>query len=72
MSHRLVFQVEVELEREEGKFASRDEMAEAIIEWLESANEQSVDGIGADGESTYEVTVWEVAVVDEQKRGRRR
>ena len=50
----------VELEREQGKFATRDEMAEAIIEWLENADEGSIYGIGADGDSTYNTTMWEV------------
>jgi len=54
------FIVEVEVERVEGKFASRDEIDETIAEWLESADEGTVDGIGADGESSYEVTSWSV------------
>lgn len=60
MSHRFTFTVEVELERTEGKFASRDEMAEAIIDMLEGAQED-VYGIGADGDSSYEATSWEVS-----------
>lgn len=60
MAHKFTFTVTVEVEREEGKFASREEMAEAIIEWLESADEGSIDGIGADAESTYTTTLWEV------------
>lgn len=60
MSHRFTFTVTVELEREEGKFAGRDEMAEEIIGWLENADEDTIYGIGADGESTYNTTLWEV------------
>jgi hypothetical protein len=60
MAHRLTFTVSVELERTEGKFASRDEMAEQIIDALESADPGSVDGIGADGMSSYETVAWEV------------
>jgi len=52
--------VTVEVERQEGKFASREEMAEAIVEWLESADEGSIEGIGADGESSYATTSWQV------------
>ncbi len=61
MAHRFTFTVHVELERDEGKFASRAEMADAIREWLEGADEGAVYGIGADGgESTYNTTSWEV------------
>lgn len=60
MAHAFTFTVRVELERESGKFASRDEMAEAIIEMLEGADEGSIYGIGADGDSTYNTTSWEV------------
>ena len=58
MTHRLSFTVQVELERVEGKFAGRDEMAEAITEMIENANEGDICGIGADGESDYEITEW--------------
>ena len=60
MAHRFTFTVTVELERESGKFAPRDEMSLAIAEWLENANEGSLDGIGSDGDSTYEVTDWTI------------
>jgi 3-oxoacyl-(acyl-carrier-protein) synthase len=55
MSSRFRFVVEVELERTEGKFAGRDEMADAIQNALDDANPSQVDGIGNDGTSTYEV-----------------
>jgi hypothetical protein len=57
---KLTFTINVELERTEGKFASRDEMAEEILGWLENANEGEVSGIGADCASTYEITAWDV------------
>jgi len=60
MAHKFTFTVSVELEREEGKFASREEMADAIREWLEGADEGAIYGIGADGDSTYNTTSWEV------------
>lgn len=63
MAHTFTFTVTVELEREQGKFATRDEMAEAIIEWLQNADEGSIYGIGADGDSTYNTTQWEVEQV---------
>lgn len=60
MAHTFVFKVTVTTERTEGKFAPRDEQAEALAEMLEGANEGSIDGIGADGESSYEITDWSV------------
>lgn len=60
MAHRFTFVVTVEVERESGKFAPRDEIAEQISEWLEAADEGQVCGIGADGESDYDVTNWSV------------
>lgn len=60
MAHRFTFTVEVELERSEGKFAARDEMADAIIDMLEGA-EDGVYGIGSDGDSSYDVTGWSVS-----------
>lgn len=59
MAHRFTFTVTVELEREAGKFATRDEMSEELLNWLEGANESQVYGIGADGDSTYNITNWE-------------
>lgn len=61
MSSRFKFTVEVTLDRVEGKFAGRDEMAEQIQEALDSANPYTVDGIGADGTSSYEVSDWSVS-----------
>jgi hypothetical protein len=57
MAHRFTVILEVEVERTEGKFASRDEIAEAIQEALANAGEgESLSGIGADGNSEYEIT----------------
>lgn len=52
--------VDVELERTSGKFASRDELAEALIAELD-VDPGSIYGVGADGESEYDVTGWEVS-----------
>ena len=46
------FTIEVEVERVEGKFAPRDEIADALISACEDA---SLYGLGADGASEYEV-----------------
>lgn len=60
MAHTFTFTVTVEVERESGKFAARDEISEQITEWLEGADEGSIDGIGADGESSYSTISWTV------------
>lgn len=52
MAHRFKFVVEVELERTEGKFVSRDDMAQELLDAIESADPGSVDV----DESSYEVT----------------
>jgi len=48
------FTITLQVERVEGKFASNDEISERIQEQLESLD-FDLDGLGADGESTYEV-----------------
>lgn len=60
MASSFTFTVNVVLEREEGKFMSRDEMQEQLQEALESADPGSVDG-GSDGGSSYAVTEWDVS-----------
>lgn len=57
---RFSYVIEVEVERTEGKFASRDEVAEQLQEALEGADPSSIDGVGADGTSSYEVSSWDV------------
>lgn len=54
------FTVSVEAERVSGKFAGKDEVGEKIQEMLDNANEGSVSGVGADGDSEYEITDWAV------------
>jgi hypothetical protein len=63
MPMKFEFLVSVELERTEGKFAPKDEVTERLTEFLEQANEGSVDGVGADGESVYEIIDWDVRQV---------
>lgn len=60
MANHFRFVVEATLDRTEGKFASRDEMLERLQDALDSANPGTVDGVGSDGTSTYEVTDWSV------------
>lgn len=63
MAHRFTFTIEVTLERESGKFASRDEMADALVDVLEQADPGTVDGIGSDGDSYYTVSDFTVEEV---------
>lgn len=52
--------VDIDVDRVSGKFASRDEIEEALITMIEGANEGSVSGVGADGDSEYEISDWTV------------
>lgn len=56
MAHSFKFTVEVTLEREQGKFVSRDEMAEQLADAIEQADPGTVDV----DDSTYNVTDWVV------------
>lgn len=53
---RLTFNITVELARTSGKFVSKDEITELLLDELSNANPGSVDV----DESEYEVTDWEV------------
>ena len=57
---RVKFTVEAEVERISGKFASKDEIEGEIQQALDEANPGSVSGVGADGDSEYEVNDWTV------------
>ena len=72
MASRFRYVVEVDCERTEGKFASREELAEQIQEALEGADPGQVDGVGSDGMSSYEIIVWEVTEQEPAKLPRRR
>jgi hypothetical protein len=52
-----VFQVTVEVERTEGKFASRDEIAEKIAETISDADPGQID---TDDGAVYEIVSFEV------------
>lgn len=58
---KFTFTVEVEVERISGKFAARDEIEEQIREAIEGADPGSVDGVGADGDTEYEIVTFEVS-----------
>lgn len=67
---RFDFLVSVEVERVEGKFAARDEVEEQLREAIEGADPGQVDGIGADGTSSYEVQSWDVQEQAQPRRQR--
>lgn len=56
MAHTFEFKVTVTVERVTGKFASRDEISEAIMSELEGADPGYLSGLGTDGSSDYETT----------------
>jgi hypothetical protein len=64
--------VTAETERTEGKFASREDVAEELSSSLDDANPGQVDGLGADGTTSYEVTDWTVDEYDEEAEARLR
>jgi hypothetical protein len=59
MAHSFTFTVEVTLERESGKFVSRDEMADQLEQSIQDADPGTVDV----DETTYNVTDWSVMQV---------
>ena len=54
---KFTYTVEVEVERTEGKFASRDDIGEQIADELLNADPGNVTG---ENGGEYEVTSWEV------------
>lgn len=62
-----VFLLTVETERESGKFASADEIAEAIIAAIDEANPGQIDGIGADSESVYTIETFEAEEISKKR-----
>lgn len=56
---RVSILIEIELERETGKFIARDDLIEQIMQEVETANPDSVDV----DESTYTVGDWTVSDV---------
>lgn len=62
------FLVEVDIERESGKFASRDDISEAIAEALNDAPEQAdLSSLGADSDSTYSVVQTDVTYMEKKE-----
>jgi hypothetical protein len=63
------YMIEVEAERVEGKFATRDDIGGQILEEIEGADPGNIFGEG-DGE--YEITQFEVTEVEAAKRSKRK
>jgi hypothetical protein len=61
---RFIFTVEVKVSRSEGKFATRDEIAEQIVEALESADPGSYEG---DNGGEYATESWDVSEEDARR-----
>lgn len=59
---QFTFEVTITVERTEGKFASREELAEQIMSELESAEPMSLTG---DNGGEYEVTEFEISEIDQ-------
>lgn len=55
---RFTYTVEVEVERDEGKFESRDSLGAEIQQALEDADPGSITG---DNGGTYSTSTWEVS-----------
>jgi len=70
MAHSFTFTLVVEVERVSGKFVSRDEIAEHIMEQLEG-NEPDVYGIGPDGDTDYDVVTFDISEAIEVKTKRK-
>ena len=70
MTMRFEFVVSVDVERVDGLFVGRDEIAEAITQALEGAeSEIYLSGLGSEGTSEYEVSSYSV---EEQQIERKR
>jgi hypothetical protein len=66
---RFLYLVTAEVERDEGKFASRDELAEQIISEIEGADPGSLSG---DEGGAYSVVDWDVSEQDELTQSERK
>lgn len=66
---RFTFTVELEVNRIQGKFASRDEITEAITSALDDLETNiDISGLGPDGESEYEIIDFSHEEIPQPKR----
>ena len=66
---QFTFTVNVTAERSEGKFASRDEIGDAILDELQGSDPGTVDG---EAGGSYEITEWEVSLEEPVKKAKAR
>lgn len=59
---QIVIVVRVEVERDEGKFASREEIEQALLEEIEQADPGSIDSLDSGG--VYSTTAFDCEAVD--------
>lgn len=64
---RVYITMEVEVERVQGKFASRDAIEENLRAELDGANPGTLDV----DDSEYEIIDWEISIEEPPKRGKR-
>lgn len=70
---QFTFTVNVSVERVQGKFAARDDIADALIQAIEDAiGDADVSGHDADGAFEYEINDHDVTEEPQPKRQRRR
>lgn len=67
MTQRIELKVIVEIDHREGKFAPRAEIVEQITSELELAEMSTIEGIGEDGVTIYDVSSWDVEEIERQK-----
>jgi hypothetical protein len=65
---RFTITVEIEVERIEGKFASRDDIGGQLVDAINDANPGSLT---SENDAGYEVTSWDATEVPETPRKRR-
>jgi hypothetical protein len=68
---RFTYLVEVEVERDEGLFAGRDEIGDEITAALEGADPGTISGVGANSTSSYSVVSFDVSEYEEPKPPKR-
>ena len=66
---RYVFVVEVEVERDQGPFASKDELGDQIQEAIEGADPGQLDG---DAGGSYSVSDWSVSRDEEAEKPKKK
>lgn len=68
MSHRFEFKVSVEVSRESGHFATRDEMAEQLRDEIEGSSPSYLSGLGSWGDGEYVVDDFQIEDDDSEDR----